>query len=73
MVLMTKDCPHLSEEVKFNVDKTVWKRPKCAVEGCENEGWIMVGGRLICGECAAKWNKAQTKMIFEQVKEANKK
>ena len=36
------------------------ERPKCQVEGCNNEALIVFAGKLVCGDCVVNfYNKEQ--------------
>jgi len=59
--------------------KTYKERPKCAVPGCPNKGWILIANKWICGECCAKWDIEQkkkqaeaNKQVFDEIVEVNK-
>lgn len=34
-------------------------RPKCAVKSCQNDGLVLYGINLICGECLTKIMKKE--------------
>ena len=57
----------------FQEDTQIKQRPKCAVKNCDNEGWILVGSKFVCGECAVKFNNVQSKMIFNIIEEIGEK
>lgn len=44
------------------------ERPKCAVEGCKNKALVMFGGKFVCGDCVAEWNKKNNERLFNELK-----
>lgn len=55
----------------FERDEQVQKTPLCPI--CrENPIMVKVGGEFVCGRCASNHYEKQQKMIFEEVKNANR-
>ena len=49
------------------------KKPKCAIEGCQNDASVIFGGRWVCGECLMRWHKNSQDKMFRELEEANGK
>ena len=45
------------------------KRPKCAIEGCENEAFVLYADKWICGKCLAKFNNIINENKFKSMQE----
>lgn len=56
--------------VKGTVDitKTITELPECGVEGCNNQGWIALGDKFVCGECLLRWQKMKNEQLWENLK-----
>ncbi len=48
--------------------KPIAKLPKCGVEGCDNDGWIGLGNRFVCGECVIRIRQIEIAEQFEKLK-----
>ena len=44
-------------------------RPKCAVKGCEREGFVAYGGKWICGYCMMKIINKQKEMQNKELED----
>ena len=44
------------------------KRPKCAVEECNNEALVYFAGQFICGECMHVYEQRKNKRIQEELR-----
>ncbi len=47
------------------------KRPKCAVDDCENPAIVMFLNKLICGSCLIKLTKKQNENKWEMLNAAS--
>lgn len=48
--------------------------PMCQIKNCENNGLVMFGGKVICGECYMKiYNKQmqEQKRLMEEIENDN--
>jgi len=46
------------------------KPPCCAVEGCENKGFILLQGQFVCGDCVTRfeeWKQKQFNIIMGNI------
>ena len=50
------------EEVKPVTE--IQKRPKCAVENCNNGALVQFAGKWVCGDCAMKKHEEITMMVW---------
>ncbi len=56
------------EEQQVDLTKPIKELPKCGVEGCNNDGWIGLKGRFVCGDCIMRLNKMENDEIFDKLK-----
>jgi len=52
----------------FKPDIQIKRKPACEVCGKEESGWILLAGKLVCGECMMKYENKKNMMILEAVK-----
>ena len=45
------------------------QRPKCDVEGCDNDALLLFGDKYICGLCMTKYDRAMKEKQFNQLQE----
>jgi hypothetical protein len=43
------------------------KRPKCALKGCSNEGFVLFNGKWLCGDCLIKLGKQREENFWREV------
>ena len=53
----------------MKIDNNIRERPPCGVSKCENLGFILVGQKFVCGDCAIKFNNTKNKMVLEATEE----
>ena len=53
----------------MKIDNNIKERPNCGTDKCSNKGFVLVGDRFVCGDCAVKFNNIKNKMIFEAQEE----
>jgi len=53
-------------------DGLIMAKPKCGTEGCDNYGFCMVGGKLVCGDCLMAFEKQKNIIITEMIKNGKK-
>lgn len=46
-------------EQKIDLQKPITTRPKCGVKNCDNDGWIGLGNRFVCGNCLQRIRQAE--------------
>lgn len=50
-------------------DEQVWKKPKCKSTLCDNDGFVLFGGAIYCGECVMKFEKKKNSFIQEMIQQ----
>ncbi len=55
-------------EQQIDLRKPIIKLPQCGVGGCNNDGWIGLGNRFVCGECIIKVRQIEIEEQFERLK-----
>ena len=58
-------------KVELDITENMERRPRCKVPGCDNPAFVYLGGKWVCGKCAAMWWQHTSAKTFEQVVEAN--
>ena len=53
---------------QINIKKPINKLPSCGVEGCDNDGWIGLGNRFVCGECLMRLRQIEIDEQFNKLK-----
>ena len=51
-----------------DITKPITQLPECGVEGCSNDGWIVLGQKFVCGECLLKWQKLRSESMYDLLK-----
>ena len=52
----------------IDISKPIIQLPQCGVEGCNNDGWIALGDRFVCGGCLLKWQRLKNEQMWEKLK-----
>lgn len=64
----------MNQDEVFKIAKQgIKKLPKCAVEGCENNAFVLLQGQFVCGDCCIRFQEHKKRMmkdIFKNIKKS---
>ena len=47
--------------------KIITALPKCAIDSCNNPGFVYAFGKIICGECLVKMSNRMNERAFKEL------